>query len=64
MRTTLALNEGLYHEAAKATGVQEKTRLIHLGWEALIREAAAKRLAGLYGAFHKAKAPRRRRTFA
>ena len=61
MRTTLNLSEDLYREAAKATGVAEKTKLIHLGLETLVREAAAKRLARLFGKIKEAKAPPRRR---
>jgi len=61
MRTTLNLKDDLYHEAVKATGVEEKTKLIHMGLQALLREAAAKRLAGFYGKVQKASvAPRRR----
>jgi Arc/MetJ family transcription regulator len=61
MRTTLNLKEDLYKEAAKATGIQEKTKLIHLGLQALIRETAAKRLSRLFGTVKTAKAPPRRR---
>ncbi|MBI3541278.1 MAG: type II toxin-antitoxin system VapB family antitoxin [Deltaproteobacteria bacterium] len=61
MRTTLNLEESLYHEAVKATGVQEKTRLIHMGLQTLIQEAARRRLARLYGSSHAAKAPSRRK---
>lgn len=61
MRTTLIMDDSLYHEAVKATGVNQKTQLIHLGLKALIQEAARKRLSRLYGAVPNAKAPRRRR---
>lgn len=60
MRTTLNLNNDLYQKAAQITGISEKTKLIHTGLRALLREAAAKRLAKLYGAIKKAKAPKRR----
>ncbi|OGQ07014.1 MAG: hypothetical protein A3G32_07405 [Deltaproteobacteria bacterium RIFCSPLOWO2_12_FULL_40_28] len=62
MRTTLNLSNDLYQEASQATGVAEKTKLIHLGLEALIRETASRRLARLYGSVKKAKAPSRRKT--
>ncbi|OGQ04457.1 MAG: antitoxin [Deltaproteobacteria bacterium RIFCSPLOWO2_01_44_7] len=61
MRTTLNMDDKLYEEAAKATGVTEKTQLIHMGLKALIQDAAYKRLAKLHGAIPQAKAPRRRR---
>mgnify|MGYP001569796230 CR=1 FL=1 len=61
MRTTLNMDEELYKEAVKATGVTEKTQLIHMGLKALIQEAAYKRLAKLHGAIPEAKAPPRRR---
>lgn len=40
---------------------QEKTKLIHLGLEALLREQALKQLASFYGKVPKAKAGRRNR---
>ncbi|KAB2836270.1 type II toxin-antitoxin system VapB family antitoxin [bacterium] len=62
MRTTLNLNEEKIKEAAAATGVKEKTKLLHLGLDALIRDAAIRRLANSFGIYKKAKAPRRRRS--
>ena len=62
MRTTLNLEEPLYREAVRATGIEEKTKLIHLGLRALVREASQKRLSRLHGAIHQAKAPQRRPT--
>ena len=61
MRTTLNLNEDLYRKAVKTTGVREKTKLIHLGLESLLRQAAQSRLAGMYGTIRKAKAPPRKK---
>lgn len=61
MRTTLILNDELYNQAKLATGIVEKTRLIHLGLEALVKQQADLRLAKLYGAVKNAKAPRRKR---
>ena len=62
MRTTINLKDSLYEEATRATGIKEKTALLHRGLEALLREEAVKRLTKLYGTHRKAKAPRRRRS--
>lgn len=61
MRTTLNLNDTILRDAIKATGVQEKTKLVHLGLEHLIRDAACKRLAQLHGAIKNATAAPRKR---
>lgn len=61
MRSTLNLKDSLYEEAARVTGVKQKTLLIHMGLEALLREEALKRLAKLRGSYPKAKAPSRRK---
>lgn len=61
MRTTLIIDDELYSKAKKSTGVAEKTRLVHMGLEALIKNRADLKLAKLYGAIHQAKAARRRR---
>ncbi|MBI2339956.1 MAG: type II toxin-antitoxin system VapB family antitoxin [Deltaproteobacteria bacterium] len=61
MRTTVNLDKNLYENAAKAAGVSEKTRLIHMGFEALIRKTASERLARVFGSYKRANAPRRRR---
>lgn len=61
MRTTLILDDNLYDQAKKATGISEKTRLIHLGLEALVKNLADLKLAKLYGAVKRAKATHRRR---
>jgi len=50
MRTTLILDDELLTEAGKLTGVEEKTKLLHMGLEALIHRESAKRLAKLGGA--------------
>lgn len=62
MRTTVDLDKDLFQEAAKVTGIEEKTKLIHQGLKALILEAARKRLVRLQGTIHDAKAPLRRKT--
>lgn len=61
MKTTFLLQDDLYQQAVRATGITQKTKLLHLGLEALVREAAAERLAQLKGAIPKARAPQRRR---
>jgi len=60
MRTTLNIDDKLLGEASRLTGVTEKTALVRMGLEALIRREAAKRLAAMGGADPKATgAPRR-----
>jgi Arc/MetJ family transcription regulator len=43
MRTTLNLDDDLIARAQESTGVKEKTRLLHLGLEALIQRESARR---------------------
>jgi Arc/MetJ family transcription regulator len=59
MRTTLNLDDELVARAS--TGIREKTRLVHLGLEALIQREAALRLAALGGTAPAAKGGRRQR---
>ncbi len=47
MRTTLNIDDKLIEEAAKCTGIGEKTKLVKLGLEALISIESAKKLAKL-----------------
>ena len=61
MRTTLNLDDSLLDAALEATGEQEKTKVIHLGLEALVRQKAAERLVALGGTAPKASAAPRRR---
>ena len=49
MRTTLILDDELLERAREATGLKEKTVLVHAGLEALIAREAARRLAALGG---------------
>lgn len=49
MRTTLNIEDHLIDEAAKLTGVKEKTTLVRLGLEALIARESSRRLAKLGG---------------
>ena len=61
MRTTLNLDENLLKEAMKSVGISEKTKLLHMGLEELVRKTARERLAKLYGKIKTAKTPSRRR---
>jgi Arc/MetJ family transcription regulator len=49
MRTTLDLDEGLLEAARRLTGVTEKTALVRLALETLVKQESAKRLARLRG---------------
>ncbi len=60
-RTTVILKHELVEEARKATGINEKTALIHLGLKALIRQKSIERLIALGGADKNAKAGKSRR---
>ena len=61
MRTTINIDDGLIRQAARLTGVNEKTALVRRGLEELIARESARRLAALGGSekdLH--PAPRRR----
>ena len=61
MRTTLNLDEKLLTRAARLSGIDEKTALLHAGLEALIARESARRLATLGGTERKlGSIPRRR----
>jgi len=62
MRTTLILRDELVEKAARLTGIDEKTALLHAGLEALIARESARRLAALGGTEPKLEGPRRRRS--
>ena len=47
MRTTLNIDDKLIEEAAKFTGIAEKTKLVRMGLEALISIESVKKLAKL-----------------
>jgi Arc/MetJ family transcription regulator len=64
MRTTLNIDDGLLEQAARLTGVTEKTALVRRGLEALIALESARRLAALGGSEKRLKPARRRRTSA
>ena len=61
MRTTLNIDDSLLHNAAKLTGIKEKTSLVRLGLEALIAKENARRLANLGGTEKQLRRIRRRR---
>jgi Arc/MetJ family transcription regulator len=62
MRTTLIIKDDLLKSAQEATGIQEKTALIHRGLELLIQKAATERLQRLGASDAKASVgPRKRR---
>jgi Arc/MetJ family transcription regulator len=61
MRTTLNIDEPLLRQAARLTGVSEKTSLVRMGLEALIARESARRLARLGGTEKKLTRIRRRR---
>jgi Arc/MetJ family transcription regulator len=49
MRTTLNIDDQLYEEAVRLTGVKEKTALLRESLKALIQRETARRLARLGG---------------
>lgn len=49
MRTTLNIDDTLLQEAARLTGIGEKTAVVRAGLEALIARESARRLAELGG---------------
>jgi Arc/MetJ family transcription regulator len=61
MRTTLNIDDKTLTEAARLTGVREKTALVQRGLEALIAHESARRLAALGGTQKSFRAGRRRR---
>jgi Arc/MetJ family transcription regulator len=64
MRTTLILRDDLVQKAARLTGIDEKTALVHAGLEALVARESARRLAALEGTEPRLEGPRRRRSEA
>jgi len=61
-RTTLNIDDELLKEAARLTGIEEKTAVVRAGLEALIARESARRLAALGGSEPDIRAIRRRRT--
>ncbi len=62
MRTTIVLRDDLVAEARKATGIEEKTALVHAGLQALIDREKQRRLAALGGSEPDLRVLRRRRS--
>ena len=61
MRTTINIDDELLAKAVEATGVSERSKLIHDGLRALIAREAARALIALGGSDPNAKAAPRRR---
>ena len=61
MRTTLNIDDELLRQAAKLTGVSEKTSLVRMGLEALVSRESARRLVKLGGSEKRLMPIRRRR---
>jgi Arc/MetJ family transcription regulator len=64
MRTTLNIDETLFQEAARLSGIAEKTAVVRAGLQALIARESARRLAALGGSEPGLRQIRRRRTRA
>ncbi len=64
MRTTITLDDDLLAQAARISGLTERTLLIHEGLQALIERESARRLARLSGTQKALKVPPRRRAAA
>ena len=62
MRTTITLDDHLLDEASEATGVKERSQLIHDGLRALIARENARAIIALGGSDPKAWIPERRRS--
>jgi hypothetical protein len=62
MKTTMNLKDELIKEAIAATGIREKTALVHMGLEELIQKAARERLIKMGGSDPSAKLPPRRKS--
>ncbi len=61
MKTTINLSDDLVEQAMKYTGIKEKTKLVNVALETLIRESSRKQLIQLFGSDKKASvAPRKR----
>lgn len=62
MRTTVTLDDRLLEEASEATGVKERTQLLHDGLRALIARENARAIIALRGTEPDAWIPERRRS--
>jgi len=61
MKTHLIIDDDLVRQAARLTGMTERSSLVRLGLEALIARESARRLADLGGTERDLRTPRRRR---
>lgn len=64
MKTTLNIDDKLMAEAARLTGIKEKTTLVRKGLESLIARESSRRLAALGGSEKQLKPTPRRRSAA
>lgn len=64
MRITINLDDDLFAEARRVTGIRELAALIHEGLRALIERESARRLARLGGSEPRLKPVLRRRSAA
>ncbi len=62
MRTTINLDDTLLADAARLTGIRERTALVHEALRSLIARESARRLSRLAGSDPSAKAAPRRRS--
>jgi Arc/MetJ family transcription regulator len=62
MRTTLNIDDKILEEAARLTGIREKTALVRMGLESLVALESARRLAALGGTEPDIRPVPRRRT--
>ena len=62
MRTTVTLDDALLKEAARLSGITERSARLRRGLEVLIAQESARRLIRLGGTDPDATAGRRRRT--
>jgi Arc/MetJ family transcription regulator len=61
MKTTMNLSDELVEQAMKYTGIKEKTKLVNVALETLIRESSRKQLIQLFGSDKKASVASRKR---
>ena len=64
MRTTINIDDELLKEASEATGIKEKTALVHKALHELVVAAAYERLAAMGGTMKNAKAAPRKRPWS
>lgn len=61
MKTTINLSDELISKAMKETGIKEKTTLIHMGLELILKNKAQERLANSFGTYKNLKKVQRDR---